>query len=83
MTRSDNTAWQGAILADEMGLGKTLQAIALLYTMLQYGPTGEPLIKKAVVVAPTSVTGKLEGRVLDDGLEVTKLNLWLYPLGNL
>ena len=45
----------GAILADEMGLGKSLQSIALLYTLLRTGPAGCPVIRKAVVVCPSTL----------------------------
>ena len=50
---------QGAILADEMGLGKTLQTIALLWTLLKQNPIHDdpPVIKKAVIVCPTTLTG--------------------------
>ncbi|KAK6634151.1 hypothetical protein RUM44_004759 [Polyplax serrata] len=47
----------GAILADEMGLGKTLQCITLIWTVLKQGPYGNiPLVKKVLVVAPSSLT---------------------------
>ncbi len=43
-------AWgAGACLADDMGLGKTMQALAVILTKTQDGPT--------LVVAPTSVCG--------------------------
>ena len=43
-------AWgAGACLADDMGLGKTMQALAVILTQTQGGPT--------LVVAPTSVCG--------------------------
>ncbi len=45
----------GCLLADEMGLGKTLQAITLIYTLLNGGPTGKPCIKKALIVTPASL----------------------------
>jgi DNA repair and recombination protein RAD54B len=45
----------GCILADEMGLGKSLQAIALLWTLLKQGPTGQPTIRKAIVVCPNTL----------------------------
>ena len=50
-----NAGHSGAILADEMGLGKTLQSIALLYTLLRTGPAGSPVIRKAVVVCPSTL----------------------------
>ncbi len=46
---------RGAILADDMGLGKSLQTIALLETLLKQGPQGIPTVKKALVVAPSSL----------------------------
>lgn len=55
MSAADDAARQGAILADEMGLGKSLQAIALIWTLLKQGPTGVPLVKKAIVVSPASL----------------------------
>ncbi|KAI0561156.1 DNA helicase [Gracilaria domingensis] len=51
---SDNLG-NGAILADEMGLGKSLQAIALIWTLLKQGPSGPPMVKKAIVVCPASL----------------------------
>ena len=50
-----NPPHTGAILADEMGLGKTLQSIALLYTLLRGGPHGAPVIRKCVVVCPSTL----------------------------
>eukprot|EP00899_Mesostigma_viride_P004693 jgi/Mesvir1/14224/Mv09671-RA.2 len=50
-------AFQGCILADEMGLGKTLQVITLLWTLLKQGPSGRPIVRKAVVVCPSSLVG--------------------------
>ena len=50
-----NAGYTGAILADEMGLGKSLQSIALLYTLLRTGPAGSPVIRKAVVVCPSTL----------------------------
>ncbi|XP_053684775.1 DNA repair and recombination protein RAD54B-like [Sabethes cyaneus] len=47
--------WYGAILADEMGLGKTLQCISTIYTMLKLGPYGQPLIKRVLIVTPSSL----------------------------
>ena len=43
----------GGILADDMGLGKTLQTLALIQQMKE----SRQLIKPALVVAPTSLTG--------------------------
>ncbi|KAI5742570.1 hypothetical protein M8J77_008720 [Diaphorina citri] len=47
---------EGAILADEMGLGKTLQCIALIWTLLRQGPYGMPVIRKVLIVTPSSLT---------------------------
>eukprot|EP01105_Mastigella_eilhardi_P027712 TRINITY_DN8706_c0_g1_i1.p1 TRINITY_DN8706_c0_g1~~TRINITY_DN8706_c0_g1_i1.p1 ORF type:complete len:893 (-),score=240.89 TRINITY_DN8706_c0_g1_i1:49-2727(-) len=46
---------RGCILADGMGLGKTIQAITLTWTLLKQGPDGEPAVKKALIVAPSSL----------------------------
>jgi superfamily II DNA or RNA helicase len=45
----------GCILADGMGLGKTIQAISLMWTLLRQGPDGQPAVKKALIVAPSSL----------------------------
>jgi SNF2 family DNA or RNA helicase len=46
----------GAILADDMGLGKTLQILATsLALMNARDETGQPLVRKVLVVAPSSV----------------------------
>jgi SNF2 family DNA or RNA helicase len=45
----------GCILADSMGLGKTLQSIALLYTLSRKNASYEPPVRKAVIVAPSSL----------------------------
>ena len=45
----------GCILADEMGLGKTLQSISLIWTLVKQGPRGTSLVKKAVIVTPSSL----------------------------
>ncbi|KYN17695.1 DNA repair and recombination protein RAD54B [Trachymyrmex cornetzi] len=50
----------GAILADEMGLGKTLQCIALIWTMLKKGPYGKPIIKRVLIVTPSSLCNNWE-----------------------
>ena len=41
------------------GLGKTLQAITLLYTLLQQNPLGGPTIKKAMIICPSSLVDVL------------------------
>jgi len=50
----------GAILADEMGLGKTLQCITLIWTMLKKGPYGKPIIKRVLIVTPSSLCNNWE-----------------------
>ncbi|XP_015191189.1 PREDICTED: DNA repair and recombination protein RAD54B-like isoform X1 [Polistes dominula] len=45
----------GAILADEMGLGKTLQCITLIWTLLKKGPFGKPILKRVIIVTPSSL----------------------------
>ncbi|QDZ25380.1 SNF2-like helicase [Chloropicon primus] len=50
----------GCILADDMGLGKTLQGLTLLWTLLKQGSEelgGKPVVKRAVIVCPTSLVG--------------------------
>ncbi|PXF48375.1 DNA repair and recombination protein RAD54B [Gracilariopsis chorda] len=69
MLAVDDTTRQGAILADEMGLGKSLQAIALIWTLLKQGPTGFPLVKKAIVVCPASLVNNW----------VNEVKKWLGP----
>ncbi|XP_043710018.1 protein CHROMATIN REMODELING 25 [Telopea speciosissima] len=53
----------GCILADDMGLGKTLQSIALLYTLIRQGFDGKPLVKKAIIVTPTSLVSNWESEI--------------------
>ncbi|XP_014475589.1 PREDICTED: DNA repair and recombination protein RAD54B-like [Dinoponera quadriceps] len=45
----------GAILADEMGLGKTLQCITLIWTLLKKGPYGRPVVRRALILTPSSL----------------------------
>ncbi|KAK4487322.1 hypothetical protein RD792_006064 [Penstemon davidsonii] len=53
----------GCILADDMGLGKTLQSITLLYTLLRQGFDGKPMVKKAIIVTPTSLVSNWEDEI--------------------
>lgn len=48
---------RGVVLADEMGLGKSLQVLAVLWTMLKQGPSGNPTCRRAVLVCPASLVG--------------------------
>ncbi|RLU15867.1 hypothetical protein DMN91_011623 [Ooceraea biroi] len=45
----------GAILADDMGLGKTLQCITLIWTLLKKGPRGKPILKRILIITPSSL----------------------------
>ncbi|KAG1342244.1 hypothetical protein COCNU_05G004730 [Cocos nucifera] len=53
----------GCILADDMGLGKTLQSITVLYTLLCQGFDGMPMVKRAMVVTPTSLVSNWESEI--------------------
>ncbi|XP_038116834.1 DNA repair and recombination protein RAD54B-like [Culex quinquefasciatus] len=53
----------GAILADEMGLGKTLQTLALIYTLKNQGPYGQPIVKRVLIVTPSSLVDNWEREI--------------------
>lgn len=53
----NDTNYKGVILADEMGLGKTLQCISLIWTLLRKGPYGKPVLKRILIVTPSSLCG--------------------------
>ena len=69
----------GCILADDMGLGKTLQGISLLWTLLRQGSEqlgGKPVVKRCVIVCPTSLVGNWENECekwLDGRIKVLAL----------
>lgn len=44
-------------------LGKTLQSITLLYTLLRQGFDGKPMVKKAIIVTPTSLVSNWEDEI--------------------
>lgn len=52
-----NDKFYGAILADDMGLGKTLQCISLIWILLKKGPFGKPVLKRVLIIAPSSLCG--------------------------
>nr|GMD63545.1 protein CHROMATIN REMODELING 25 [Ipomoea batatas] len=53
----------GCILADDMGLGKTLQSITLLYTLLRQGFDGKAMVRKSIIVTPTSLVSNWEAEI--------------------
>lgn len=44
-------------------LGKTLQSITLLYTLLRQGFDGKSMVKKAIIVTPTSLVSNWEAEI--------------------
>ena len=44
-------------------LGKTLQSITLLYTLLSQGFDGKPLVRKSIIVTPTSLVSNWEAEI--------------------
>lgn len=44
-------------------LGKTLQSITLLFTLLYQGFDGKPMVKKAIIVTPTSLVSNWEAEI--------------------
>lgn len=44
-------------------LGKTLQSITLLHTLLYQGFDGTPMVKKAIIVTPTSLVSNWEAEI--------------------
>lgn len=48
---------------DLCSLGKTLQSITLLYTLLRQGFDGKPMVKKAIIVTPTSLVSNWEAEI--------------------
>ncbi|XP_038976868.1 DNA repair and recombination protein RAD54-like [Phoenix dactylifera] len=60
---SSSDGISGCILADDMGLGKTLQSIAVLYTLLRQGFDGKPMVKRVMIVTPTSLVSNWESEI--------------------
>jgi DNA repair and recombination RAD54-like protein len=50
-------------MLDLCSLGKTLQSITLLYTLLRQGFDGKPMVKKAIIVTPTSLVSNWEAEI--------------------
>ncbi|XP_073220234.1 protein CHROMATIN REMODELING 25 isoform X2 [Cicer arietinum] len=59
----DSPDIHGCILADDMGLGKTLQSITLLYTLICQGFDGSPMVRKSIIVTPTSLVSNWEAEI--------------------
>ncbi|XP_071551421.1 DNA repair and recombination protein RAD54B-like isoform X2 [Panulirus ornatus] len=71
----------GAILADEMGLGKTLQCITLVWTLLKQGPYGFPVVKKVLIVTPSSLTSNW-GKEFRKWLGRERINTYIIDQNN-
>lgn len=50
-------------MLDLCSLGKTLQSITLLYTLLHQGFDEKPMVKKAIIVTPTSLVSNWEAEI--------------------
>lgn len=44
-------------------LGKTLQSITLLYTLLRQGFDGKAMVRKSIIVTPTSLVSNWEAEI--------------------
>ncbi|EDS38817.1 conserved hypothetical protein [Culex quinquefasciatus] len=73
MKREDSEQF-GAILADEMGLGKTLQTLALIYTLMKQGPYGQPIMKRVLIVTPSSLVDNIKIAEVLDGIDCRKIS---------
>ena len=68
----------GCILADDMGLGKTLQSITVLWTLLKQGKAkGQPAVRRAIVVCPTSLVKNWEAEI-EKWLKVYEVHIYFY-----
>ena len=56
LRRAQNRYPHGNALLDTAMCRKTLQTLALLWTVLKQGPRGVPLIKRAIIVTPATIT---------------------------
>lgn len=53
----------GCILGDEMGLGKTVQTLALILTLLKTGPYSASVVKRIVIVTPSSLVANWDAEI--------------------
>lgn len=51
------------VFSKPCSLGKTLQSITLLYTLLRQGFDGKPIVKRALIVTPTSLVSNWESEI--------------------